>query len=137
ALFFVSSRRRHTSWPRDWSSDVCSSDLPFHHALEALQCMVERRTRGEQGVRRVRCLEGEAVWKAGDAGEWSWELLEHALGRSPSLNVGDVRRNCRHFVPPAGRPTYLRGPLACQVEYRDGLRATALILNGHTDDTTF
>src|SRR5207253_6581124 len=21
------SRRRHTSWPRDWSSDVCSSDL--------------------------------------------------------------------------------------------------------------
>src|SRR5439155_4540677 len=21
------SRRRHTRWPRDWSSDVCSSDL--------------------------------------------------------------------------------------------------------------
>src|SRR5690625_6726934 len=26
-LFFCSSRRRHTRWPRDWSSDVCSSDL--------------------------------------------------------------------------------------------------------------
>src|SRR5690625_2402639 len=26
SLFF-SSRRRHTRWPRDWSSDVCSSDL--------------------------------------------------------------------------------------------------------------
>src|SRR5439155_10202132 len=25
--FFISSRRRHTRWPRDWSSDVCSSDL--------------------------------------------------------------------------------------------------------------
>src|SRR5690625_4702979 len=25
--FFFSSRRRHTIWPRDWSSDVCSSDL--------------------------------------------------------------------------------------------------------------
>src|SRR6266702_4879098 len=24
---FVASRRRHTRWPRDWSSDVCSSDL--------------------------------------------------------------------------------------------------------------
>src|SRR5437660_7231958 len=24
--FFFSSRRRHTRWPRDWSSDVCSSD---------------------------------------------------------------------------------------------------------------
>src|SRR5207253_6807445 len=23
------SRRRHTRWPRDWSSDVCSSDLPM------------------------------------------------------------------------------------------------------------
>src|SRR5207253_3330212 len=27
--FFFSSRRRHTRWPRDWSSDVCSSDLGF------------------------------------------------------------------------------------------------------------
>src|SRR5271166_6610325 len=28
-VFFFSSRRRHTRWPRDWSSDVCSSDLEF------------------------------------------------------------------------------------------------------------
>src|SRR5690606_39612697 len=27
--FFFSSRRRHTSFSRDWSSDVCSSDLNF------------------------------------------------------------------------------------------------------------
>src|SRR5690606_34757745 len=26
---FFSSRRRHTSFSRDWSSDVCSSDLDF------------------------------------------------------------------------------------------------------------
>src|SRR2546422_6206615 len=26
-LFFFSSRRRHTRCSRDWSSDVCSSDL--------------------------------------------------------------------------------------------------------------
>src|SRR5690625_7087051 len=26
-LFLFASRRRHTRWPRDWSSDVCSSDL--------------------------------------------------------------------------------------------------------------
>ncbi len=107
------------------------------HALEALQCMVERRARGQQGVRAVTCLEGDAVWKAGDAGTWSWELLEHALGRSPSLNVGDVRDNCRQFLPPPGRPTFPRGPVAFVVEYRDGFRATALLLNGHVDDTTF
>src|SRR5207253_3793017 len=37
---FFSSRRRHTRWPRDWSSDVCSSDLTvnlvFDPALEVL-----------------------------------------------------------------------------------------------------
>src|SRR5207245_7672243 len=27
-FFFFSSRRRHTRCYRDWSSDVCSSDLP-------------------------------------------------------------------------------------------------------------
>src|SRR5689334_24454765 len=27
-FFFFSSRRRHTRWNCDWSSDVCSSDLP-------------------------------------------------------------------------------------------------------------
>src|SRR5690625_7411501 len=26
-ILFFSSRRRHTRWTRDWSSDVCSSDL--------------------------------------------------------------------------------------------------------------
>src|SRR5690606_40255301 len=26
-VFFFSSRRRHTRFSRDWSSDVCSSDL--------------------------------------------------------------------------------------------------------------
>src|SRR5690625_7446604 len=28
-MFCFSSRRRHTRWPRDWSSDVCYSDLRF------------------------------------------------------------------------------------------------------------
>src|SRR5690606_40571195 len=28
-FFFFSSRRRHTRFSRDWSSDVCSSDLEF------------------------------------------------------------------------------------------------------------
>src|SRR6266508_5790402 len=32
---FFSSRRRHTRWPRDWSSDVCSSDLEQRLALPA------------------------------------------------------------------------------------------------------
>src|SRR5439155_3073678 len=32
-FFFFSSRRRHTRWPRDWSSDVCSSDLRYYERI--------------------------------------------------------------------------------------------------------
>jgi hypothetical protein len=108
------------------------------HSLEALQCMVERRKGAETGVKAVQCLEGDAVWKAGDDGVWSWELLEAALARSPSRNVGDIRENCRHYRSPVAEKAELRkSPLAFVVEYRDGLRATVLVLNGHIDDTTF
>src|SRR5439155_9385519 len=36
--FFFSSRRRHTRWPRDWSSDVCSSDLRPWSRLGVRRC---------------------------------------------------------------------------------------------------
>src|SRR5690606_39448943 len=39
SLFFISSSRRHTRFSRDWSSDVCSSDLaevPAPHRLPEL-----------------------------------------------------------------------------------------------------
>ncbi len=107
------------------------------HSLEALQCMVERRKGGETGVKAVTCLEGDAVWKAGDDGLWSWELLEAALSRSESLNVGDVRDNCRHYRPKLTPAELRKSPTAFVVEYRDGLKATVLVLNGHVDDTTF
>src|SRR5690625_7943989 len=35
-IVFFSSRRRHTRWPRDWSSDVCSSDL--YRTIPACTC---------------------------------------------------------------------------------------------------
>ncbi len=108
------------------------------HSLEALQCMVERRAKGQQGVKAVQCLEGDAVWKAGDEGLWSWDLLDHALARSPSRNVGDVRENCRHYRSPIAEYAELRkSPAAFLIDYRDGLRAAVLVLNGHVDDTTF
>jgi hypothetical protein len=108
------------------------------HALEALQCMAERRTKGQQGVAAVEYLVGDAVWKAADAGRWSWELLEHALGRSPSRNVGDPRENCTHFQPPAAWGfTAVPSPRAFLIEYRDGLRAAVLQLDGHAADDSF
>src|SRR5437868_668080 len=41
--FFFSSRRRHTRSKRDWSSDVCSSDL-----LPGLGVLVRRMVRGKK-----------------------------------------------------------------------------------------
>ena len=72
------------------------------HALETLQCMAERRDRKgkPQGVAAVTYLEGDAVWKAGDQGVWSWELLQHALGRSHTVNPGDIKQNTRDFAAP-------------------------------------
>jgi hypothetical protein len=103
------------------------------HALETLQVMVERRKGHETGIKAVTCLTGKEVWKAGDEGRWSWDLLEAALGRSETLNPGDIRRNVGHPVMtyPAIPPT------AFLIEYRDGLRGTVLLLNGHIQDFCF
>src|SRR6267143_6535949 len=40
-IFFFSSRRRHTIWNCDWSSDVCSSDLLDANVASARICGVE------------------------------------------------------------------------------------------------
>jgi hypothetical protein len=104
------------------------------HALEALQVMVERRKAGETGVKAVTCLTGRDVWMAGDEGQWNWELLEAALARSESVNPGDVRKNTGSMgvdrMPATPAVAFL-------VEYRDGTRGTALLLNGHVQDFTF
>src|SRR5690606_40108086 len=47
AGFFFSSRRRHTRFSRDWSSDVCSSDLAAISNLpNVVRFMREFRARG-------------------------------------------------------------------------------------------
>jgi hypothetical protein len=104
------------------------------HALEALQVMMERRQGDETGVKAVTCLTGNEVWNAGDRGLWNWDLLEHALGRSETVNPGDIRTNVGSMAVgnhPKAPPT------AFLVEYRDGTRGTVLLLNGHIRDFCF
>src|SRR5690349_23594779 len=54
-MFFISSRRRHTRSLRDWSSDVCSSDLAQYKDAEAkygngyLGLLPHMRLRGFRG----------------------------------------------------------------------------------------
>jgi hypothetical protein len=140
----VTWRLPHLEVPlgRRWNEALVASrgeiEIFGFHALETLQCMVERRDRRSkpQGVVAVTSLHGDDVWKAGDEGRWSWRLLDVALSRSHTRNPGDIRQNTKDFAPLPGRPTFLQ-PVAFLVEYADGFRGTALILNGHVDDTTF
>lgn len=70
-------------------------DVYGFHALEAYQCLVERRRGAEKGVKWVQCLEGDEVWKAVDNGTVSQELLDAALAVIPNVRGGDVRKDKR------------------------------------------
>jgi len=110
------------------------------HALEVIQCMAERRRGGETGVAALQALRGDSVWKAMDAGAWSaggWDaqLFEACLSRSHTLaqpptysHRYPTREQIREFV---------KEPVAYRFEYRDGLKATMLLLNGLVADFTF
>src|SRR6266487_5849917 len=86
-VFFFSSRRRHTRWTGDWSSDVCSSDLhgPFLAADVARRlglgvAVVEQTLVRLEGAGRV--VAGE--FRPGGAGrEWlDAEVLRRLRRRS-------------------------------------------------------
>ena len=100
-------------------------------ALEAMQCMLERRKGGETGVKAVQLLEGDDVWAAGKAGRWSSDLLSSALSRSDTplgLTVLDGRT--QDLVASGVLPQLVKDPAAYCIEYNDGTRATLLMLNG-------
>jgi hypothetical protein len=114
------------------------SDAMDFHALEAMQCMLERRQGGETGVKAVRLLEGDDVWEAGRKGIWSRELLSSALSRSDTpqgLTVTDGRT--QDLVGSGVLPSLVPHPAAYLIEYRDGLRAAMLMLKGAVEDFNF
>lgn len=85
------------------------------HALESLQCQVERRVGGETGVVAVTCLSGEGVWWAADAGRWPTDLADAALA---ATNPGPHRLE----------PERVSDPHLFLLEYADGLHGTVLML---------
>jgi hypothetical protein len=94
------------------------------HTLEGLQCMVERRKGGETGVQAVQYLPHDVMWKAVDEGRVAKELLEAGLAVVPAKTKGDYRELCAKNKS-AG--IFL-------IDYRDGLKAAAVLLNGFVLD---
>jgi hypothetical protein len=114
------------------------SDPMDYHALEAMQCMIERRKGGETGIRSVQMIEGDAVWKAGAEGRWSKELLVSALSRSDTpqgFTVTDGRT--QDLVGSGELQKLVKTPSAYFIEHRDGLKTTLLMLNGAIQDFNF
>jgi hypothetical protein len=110
------------------------------HALEVIQCMAERRKGGETGVAALQALRGESVWKALEAGSWAaggWdpELFEACLCRSQTLAQPPTFSQ-RHPTVKQMRD-WVKEPVAYRFEYRDGLKATMLLMNGLVGDFTF
>ena len=96
-------------------------DAYGYHALEMVQCLVERRAGGETGVKQVRTLTGEAVWKAMENKVFDRELLYDALKRlKGSAITKQLNKPLREQV---------KEPVLFTIDYRDGLRAHVLTLN--------
>ncbi len=107
-------------------------------ALEAMQCMLERREGGETGVKAVQLLEGDDVWAAGESGRWSKELLSSALSRSDApLGLTLLDGRLQDMVASGVLPQLVKDPAAYCVEYNDGTHATLLMLTGADRNFTF
>jgi hypothetical protein len=114
------------------------SDAMDYHALEAMQCMIERRKGGETGIRSVQMVEGDPVWKAGAEGRWSKDLLVAALSRSDTPQGNTVLDGRTQDLVATGELQKLvKKPAAYFIEHNDGLKTTLLMLNGAIQDFNF
>jgi len=108
------------------------------HALEGLMPVIERRRGGESGIRSVRFLEGEELWRAGKKGLWSWSLLAAALSRSHTPQGDPVLDGRTQDLAGLGLvPKLARNPRGWLLDHGDGLRSTILVLDGVVADINF
>ena len=106
------------------------------HAIETVQCMVERRKGGETGVDWLQAYRGENFWKAYEQGVWSQALVKAAICRSHTLASG--REGYTDIYPTMEEmKAIVKEPLAYHYHYRDGLRGTIFLLNGLVEDFNF
>src|SRR5690606_40372001 len=90
--FFFSSRRRHTRFSRDWSSDVCSSDLT-RYAINSWGILYLQEARGYSLPEAGSLLMVNTL--AGIAGAVAFGFVSDKLfdSRRPPAKIG--RASCR------------------------------------------
>src|SRR5215475_15707796 len=90
-FFFFSSRRRHTRFSRDWSSDVCSSDL----------CPADDRASPGPRPEALDVVGFELVRPLGDADALPTRLGLDGPGRRPLATCGSVATAATITAAPA------------------------------------
>ena len=92
-------------------------DGGLFHAVDVLQCFVERRKGGETGIEAVQCIHGPEVWKWTERNPWAGNLLD-AVEKRFDMKPGQLQESSR------------RGPSVTIVDYRDGTKAAVFAVRG-------
>jgi hypothetical protein len=92
------------------------------HALEAHQCMIERRRGGETGLASVRAVTREAIRTAEAEGRWSSDLFTAALKTLPG-----ALQDSDKWSSNGDSAVYL-------LRHRDGLQSAVVMANGLAAD---
>src|SRR5206468_8498532 len=87
-FFFFSSRRRHTRSDRDWSSDVCSSDLDVHAVGAEARRMIGRTPAHISATRPLR----DGVIADFSVTE---QMLRHFIRKAARSEERRVGKECR------------------------------------------
>ena len=94
------------------------------HALEGMQCLMERRKGGETGVKSVQAVKGDGIWQAEKEGRWSKALLDAVVETSPTPNSGK-----------SPRPKEMsKEAVFYLIEYNDGAKATIAMGTGFSHE---
>jgi len=102
-------------------------------AFDALAPVLDQHG-GVPEIRKVRTLEGDAVWDAGNR-DWSWRMLASALSRTDKAQGNTLLDGRTEDIVGLGLTQKMaKNPRARIIEYAGGLRTTIMVLDAVVGD---